>query len=227
MRAAHAFIFESDFFVIADEGVIIDGASQDLNEEARARIQEIFEERGRNLCSLSHRVLAAKLSAIPRAREVEVNKVYPRGLEVRFVERRPLMVLNADRSFLVDAEGMLLALATPQALATRPLPMLTGIQDAMLAPGRSIEKLPRAMDILQAVDFIRVNDPTLDAKLVEWNINGREEITAIMRSKTEVRFGTQAPLVLLDKLAAGLSQKKELEQKVYIDLRMERQIVSK
>lgn len=225
-REAHAFIYQSDFFTIPDEGVQIAGASDALSEEALALIDEVFEDRGRNLCDLRHRMLAARLSALPRAREVEVSKIYPRNLKVQFVERRPLMVLNSERPFLVDSDGMLLAVASPQALS-RQLPILTGIQDAMLAPGRSIQNLPRAMEILQAVEFIRTNDPTLDAKLVEWNINARDEVTAIMRSKTEVRFGTRPPLELLDKLSAGLEQKKELERKTYIDLRMDRQIVSK
>ena len=62
---------------------------------------------------------------------------------------------------------------------------------------------------------------------MEWNLNGREEITAILATHTEVRFGDQAPLDLLAKLACVLPVKKELEHATYIDLRMERQIVYK
>ena len=221
-RSVRAFVYQSDYFVI--QKIEINGATDALEAEARSLLNEIFRDRGKNLCALNARELAATFCAMPRARGALVRKVYPATLQIDFDERRPLLAVNLGRLYFMDEEGYLLAPATAAEISQARLPVLTGVQDPLLRPGRRVASA-RVRSILEAARFIQQSDPFLQNKIVGWSIDSHDEITAFLRSRAEVRFGTDAPLKTLDKLSAGLAANHELETKQYIDLRMERQIV--
>lgn len=218
----HHFVYRSDFFVL--DQVRIYGAGEELESEARAKLAKLLDNEGDNLVRLNSRSLAAILGELPRARSARVTKTYPRTLSVDFEERHPLLVVNFDAPYLVDREGIVIAPADPQRLRELALPVLTGIRAGDYRLGDRIDQ-QRITEVLESVRFIQQNDEMLETRIVEWNLDSHDQITAILRSGTEVRFGSEHPLHLLDKLSAGLREKPMLEKARYIDLRMDTQIV--
>lgn len=221
----HRFVYSSGYFKIED--VRISGASPVLEKELNEWLGQQLSRSGHNLCLVDEKKLAAKLSFQPRIKTAHVRKVYPQMLRIDVTERTPLMVVVLDQPFLIDEEGVIIAKAGSDVLRQMTYPVLTGVLGSNYdGPGDRL-KQARVADVLAAVSFMREHDSSLQKKIVEWNLNGREEITAILASHTEVRFGDHAPLELLDKLSSALAMKRELEKATYIDLRMERQIVYK
>jgi cell division septal protein FtsQ len=214
----------SDYFKI--RRVVVRGASDPLEKEARDWLAAQFARHGDNLCRLNKEFLAGGLGNLARARSASVRKVYPQTLEIDFQERQAHMIVNLDKFYLIDDEGILVALARPEMAGRRGLPILTGIRGSLYHVGDRLEQ-PRLAEVLNAAAFIRHNDPALNERIVEWNLGARGYITAILDSRAEVRFGDQDPLDLLDKLSAALAKDKDLAKASYIDLRMERQIVYK
>jgi hypothetical protein len=221
-RLTHSFIYHSDFFTVRD--IDITGASDALEQDARRWLAQYLSGNGENLCRLDGEYVAHQLTRLPRALEARTTKSYPQTLRIRFQERRPLMIANLDRPYLVDRDGVLLAQVQPVGAQQFALPMLTGLPYGPYRPGKRLAG-ERLTQILHAADFIKNHDEFLQPKIVEWNLNGREEVTAILRGGAEVRFGRNPPLELLDKLNAVLIQKPKIEQATYIDLRIERQVV--
>ncbi len=202
----------------------IDGASEKLKRDIRESLGAYLDENGTNLCRMDPTLVEITLNQLPRALETIVSKKYPQSLIIHARERKPIMIANLNKPFLIDREGVILGRADYGTTKILGLPMLTGIGASKLRMGDRLT-MERLSDILRAAEFIRNEDPDLHGRIVEWNINSRNEITSILRSKTEVRFGSQPPLELLAKLSSVLKQKPEIEESNYIDLRMQNQIV--
>jgi cell division septal protein FtsQ len=219
------FVYESDFFRIDNDKIRIAGASATLQADARARLAGLLSDCESNLIRLDTAAVEAGMAGLPRARAARVSKVYPQGLAIRFFEREPLVLVNLDKPYLVDGDGIVLAAVRPGEAHGLGLPVLTGVHGASIKPGDAIEQ-PRLGEVLGAVAFLREHDQKVDRQIAEWNISGMQEVTAILRSGASVRFGAEAPLDLLDKLSAALVRKPDLmAQADYIDLRMNKQVV--
>lgn len=221
----HHFIYQSGYFEIRE--IRIEGASDELKEEARAWLAKRIARTSDNLCRVSKRALEVQLGLLPRAKSVQVTKVYPGTLKVQFLqERTPVIVAQLEEPYLMDEEGVLLSKVKPARIHELRLPILTGIRRAYHRPGDRI-KQDRLDDILETVRHIRAHEPMLHRMISEWNVNGRSEITAILNTCTEVRFGERRPIDRLDTLITALEQEKELENAQYIDLRIDRKLVYK
>jgi hypothetical protein len=225
-RLLYQFTYQSEFFRLDPLRVTIHGASEPLEAAARRDLGRYLVDVTDNLCRLDARRLAAMLADLPRAQSARVRKLYPNALSIQFDERRPLMVANLNEPFLIDEWGVLLDRVTGAQIARLGLPILTGVQGALFHPGDRIQDT-RVGEVLAAARVIRDDDPALRGRLVEWNANGRGEVTAILAEGGQVLFGERPPLELLDKLSAALSARPDLGKATYIDLRMERQIVYK
>lgn len=218
----HRFAYTSAFFAVRQ--VNVRGATPELEARLRAVLTQWLSEEGANLCALQTESLADRLTAQPRARTVAVHKAYPQTLRIAVEERRPLLVAILERPYLIDREGVILAPASARVRRELHLPVLTGLPRRTVQPGEQVDPA-RLADIVEAVEFLRDHDRLLAARIVEWNVSGRGEVTALLRGATEVRFGGERPLAHLEKLSAALQLRPELEHAEYIDLRMERQIV--
>ena len=221
-RYSFHFIYRSEFFQINE--MRIEGASEKLGRHIHESLAAYLDENGTNLCRMDPDIIGATLNQLPRALETVVSKEYPQSLVIHVRERKPIMIANLNEPVLIDREGVILGRAEHEIIEHLDLPMLTGIGTNKLKMGDRLVK-ERLSDILSAAEFIRNDDPDLHGKIVEWNINSRNEVTSILRSKTEVRFGSQPPLELLAKLSSVLKQKPEIEESYYVDLRMQNQIV--
>lgn len=222
VQFVHHFLFKSNFFKVAEVKVLAE--TEALERSARMELGLIFKADGDNLLDLDAKMLAARMTKLPRARRAQVRKVLPGTLEISFEERRPVVIAQVDRPYAMDADGVLLADLDGPDIVQLGLPVLTGIRGSLWRLGDKVEQ-KHLEAILAAVEFVDQHDPTLKGRIVEWNMNSHNEITAILASHTEVRFGDRAPLDSLDKLSAALATRDDLNSAGYIDLRMERQIV--
>ena len=219
------FVLESPYFHIDPSRVVILGASEQLERDALECLAEVLPTCDNNLIRLNDDRLAEQLAALPRARSARVTKVFPQGMRIELKEREPIMLVNLDRPYLMDEEGILLDEADPSRLRQLQLPVLTGVQGMAFRPGDRIEH-PRLRDILDAVAFIRREDRDVYDCIAEWSLAGSDGITAILHTGVPVQFGSQPPLQLLDKFSAAIDRKPSLiEQAEYINLCVSGQVV--
>lgn len=128
-----------------------------------------------SLIGLDLEAARARLVAHPRVREAGLRRRFPGTLVVEIVERVPCAIVRADRDYLVDAEGAIVAEA---AAGTRSdLPVLKGIEavaGALTAPGAEdlavgIELIAAIRQVgfpaFSAIDHIDLADPN-DAVIV-------------------------------------------------------------
>jgi cell division septal protein FtsQ len=219
------FILQSGYFQIRH--IDISGASPTLATDAHRLIDRQLTNFGDNLCQLDVDYLLYKLEGLPRVKKAQVQKIYPQSIQVSFQERTPLMVANVGRPYLIDEDGVLIDAISPAQVRQYGVPVLTGLHDSAVNVGDRLSDKDLGL-ILKTVDFLRESDPTLHRRIIQWDINTQHEITAILDTHTEVRFGTELRPELLAKLSGALSDERyrqQLEKATYINLRMERQIV--
>lgn len=211
----HRFVYDSDFFQIRTIQITAD--SDELKHEAQSWLDTHIKNTSDNLCAQNTWELTQRLGKLPRAKSVTVTKIYPGRLTVRFVERKAVAIARLDDYYQMDSEGVLLAKVPSRTIRPGGLPILTGIIDPHPKAGDHIkqEMLP---DILSAMVYIRDNEWLLKKMIANWNLSSRGEVTAILNTGTEVRFGDRAPIDLLSRLVTALNDKPELENAKYIDL---------
>jgi cell division protein FtsQ len=129
---------------------------------------------GESLVGLDLATARGKLLAHPRVREASVRRRLPGTIVVEIAERVPCVIVRADRDYLVDAEGAVLA---PAAGSGETLPVLTGVEaqgGALSARGLidladGIELVAAIRQVgfpaLSAIDHIDLADPD-DAVIV-------------------------------------------------------------
>jgi len=179
---------------------------------------------GESLVGLDLAAARAKLVVHPRVREASLRRRLPGTIVVEIAERVPCVIVRADRDYLVDAEGVIVAEAAPGAHAD--LPVLTGIEAAGgkltahgaadLAAGIDLVAAIRqaGFPALSAVDHVDLADPD-DAVIVP--VSGRPLVHAGRRDAA-------GQLRRWHLVAPDMAQRwPELE---YVDLRAEGQVVA-
>ncbi len=179
---------------------------------------------GESLLGLDLAAARARLVAHPRVREASLRRRLPGTIVVEIAERVPALLVRADRDYLVDAEGVIVADAAP---GSRPeLPVLTGIEAvAGTLTARGAADLAAGIDLvaairlvgfpaLSAIDHIDLADPD-DAVIVP--VSGRPLVHAGRRDAA-------GRLRRWHLVAPDMAQRwPELE---YVDLRAEGQVVA-
>lgn len=139
--------------------------------------------------------VAARVGTDPWVESVTVSRVFPDGMRIRVVERRPVAMVDAQTTFwLIDATGMVIAKRsaeqTSAAIVIRDVPGLD------LKPGRRTvsEPLLNAVKVLNGLstDVISqvksVSAPTVDGT------------TLFTRDKVEIVIGQAAEIAKKDAL---------------------------
>jgi len=179
---------------------------------------------GESLVGLDLAAVRGRLVAHPRIREASLRRRLPGTIVVEIAERVPCVVVRADRDYLADAEGVIVAQAAPATPAD--LPVLTGIEvvagvltargAADLAAGIELVAAIRHVGFpaLTAVDHVDLADPD-DAVIVP--VSGRPQVHAGRRDAA-------GRLRRWHLVAPDMAQRwQELE---YVDLRAEGQVVA-
>lgn len=180
---------------------------------------------GASLLGLDLGVVRARLKSHPWVREVNLRRLLPATLLVEVVERAPLVVVRADRDYLVDGEGVVVASLEPGSPAR--LPLLVGVEvagggltargDGDLRAGLTLLAAIRATGFpaLEAVSHLDLTDPD-NAVIVP--VTGRPLVYA-------GRDDYAARLRRWKLVAPDMAQRwPEFE---YVDLRAEGQVVAK
>ena len=179
---------------------------------------------GESLVGLDLTAARARLVAHPRVRVASVRRRLPGTIVVEISEREPCVIVRADRDYLVDAEGVVVAEAPA---GTRPdLPVLKGVEaTAGTLSARGVVDLAAGIELvaairqvgfpaLTAIDYVDLSDPD-DAVIVP--VSGRPLVHAGRRDAA-------GRLRRWHLVAPDMAQRwSELE---YVDLRSEGQVVA-
>lgn len=119
---------------------------------SRAEVENAAAVSGANVFWVDHTQVAARLRALPLVQRAEVSATLPDTVEVSIVERQPAAFwVSGDRSYLVDAEGVILKAVdadTQQARACAgqpcdprlaPLPTVAQLDGQPLTPGDRVD----------------------------------------------------------------------------------------
>lgn len=157
-------VYENSAFAIRDVEVQTDGviAPQQLRRWSNVRP-------GQNLLALDLARVKRDLELVPLLETVSVERVLPRTLRIRVTEREPVLQVAVPRMnaqgtmenyiFHLDANGVVMVPLDPRQRikpflqADESLPVLFGLKQMDLRPGRPVES-PAVLAALQlAVDF--------------------------------------------------------------------------
>jgi len=179
---------------------------------------------GESLAGLDLAAARTRLVAHPRVREASLRRRLPGTIVVEIAEREPCVIVRADRDYLVDAAGAIVAQAAPGSRSD--LPVLTGVEAvagalttrgaADLAAGIGLIAAIRQVGFpaLSAIDHVDCADPD-DTVIVP--VSGRPLVHVGRRDAA-------ARLRRWYLVAPDMAQRwPELE---YVDLRAEGQVVA-
>lgn len=158
-----------------------------------------------NLLALDLRRIKRNLELVPMIRSASVERLMPRTLRIRVVERKPVarafaLKPMADRegyemvAYLVDAEGMVMAMpdnriaSKPEGFSWDKLPALIGVQGRDLQPGNTA----RNESLLAALDLIETHRDAgmvaeSDIKYVD--VSGRRTLEVTTHRGSRITFG--------------------------------------
>ncbi|HEY5345593.1 MAG TPA: FtsQ-type POTRA domain-containing protein [Verrucomicrobiae bacterium] len=157
----NAFVYENADFAIQQIDVQTDGV---IAPEQLRRWTGV--KPGANLIALDLAAVKRNLELVSTIDSVSVERVLPRTLKIRVMERDPIAQVNVPRAdgangiavsvFQLDADGMVMQPLDPR-LCTIPLaqmnsqlPVIEGVNASQLQPGRRME-LPQVQAALQLI----------------------------------------------------------------------------
>ncbi len=216
------FVRESQYFQV--EKIEIVGASESLEAEIRAAIENPDVKKDGNLLLMRMPRVRYEVEVIPRVRSYHVAKVFPRTLRIEVQERKPLAAVNVGAFYWMDREGHLLGEAAAGEVVASKSPIITGVRGSRFRAGMKIEQ-PMLGEALATIEFLEEFDLALLRHFAEWHLTPENELTGILREGVEVRFGEGDPLKRLPILATALRAKPDWERYTYMDLRFESQVV--
>ena len=158
---------------------------------------------GVNIFKLKMAVVSANLKQVPMIKDAQVNRSLPSSVIITVVERVPLGLLPTKEGFIeVDDEGMYLAGA---AAGTPGLPVITGVQADVSAPGQLIEseKLKSALAVISGLPAGSA------ANLSEVHVDDDGQIKIYTTEGYQCRFG----------LPQEIQEKGVIFQQVLLELR--------
>lgn len=202
--------------LLALQHVELEGAQRASAESILAALERL---RGRCVLDLDLVEVERIARSDPWVGEASVQRVLPRTLRVRLVERRPAArALIGGRLHVVDGTGYVVGLAGEGAGAE--LPVITGLEEL------EEEELARALrEGARLIDRLRSEAASFAQTVAELDLSGRDRVTARTRST--------GPLILLDpaRIERNVDSYLELRPAIrrlgsieYVDLRWEDRI---
>ena len=118
----------------------------------RAEVESVAAVTGANIFWVDRARAAERLRALPLVERVEIGARLPDTVDIAIVERQPAAFwVSGDRSYLVDAEGVILKAVDPETQQARacagqpcdprlaPLPTVAQLDGQPLAPGDRVD----------------------------------------------------------------------------------------
>jgi cell division septal protein FtsQ len=191
-------VYENPTFALKHLDIQSDGviAPQQLRSWAGIRGDE-------NLLALDLASVKKSLEHIPYIQSVSIERILPRTLRIRVMEREPMAQIYAPRPrggltppvpFQLDAEGCIMPLLEPRQRAIPPnaaaeqLPLLSGAKINELQPGKFLDqpqikaalKLVVAFERSQMAQFV-------DIKVID--VSSSDALVVTTGQRTEITFG--------------------------------------
>jgi hypothetical protein len=197
--ALNRLVYENKAFAVQDIDVQTDGVIS-LDQLRRwAGVKP-----GANLLALDLACVKRDLELVPLVQFVSVERILPRTLRIRVIEREPIAQINVHRPrrgggvdlvvYQLDAEGYVMVPLDPRQRATplnQPgdaLPAIGGVNSSELQPGRRID----APQVQAALRLILAFDQSPMAGLVDLrrvDVSSPEVLVVTTGQGSEVTFG--------------------------------------
>jgi cell division septal protein FtsQ len=201
--ALNRLVYENKAFAIDQIDVQTDGviAPDQLRRWTRVRP-------GQNLLALDLARLKRDLELVSLIQSASVERILPRTLRVRVVEREPLAQVNVPRPradggvelavFHLDANGHVMVplearqRATPPSQPGEPLPVIAGLIGNELQAGRRIES-PQAQAALQLLQAFERSPMAGLVDLRRIDVSAPEVLLVTTGQGSEITFGLTDP----------------------------------
>ncbi|OPZ22759.1 MAG: cell division protein FtsQ [candidate division BRC1 bacterium ADurb.BinA364] len=221
-RRGQSFV-QSGFFAIRT--VQVQGLSAEMDREIE-RAAGLDRLQGRNLLYLDARRLEERIARHPRIETVRVDKVYPNTVQISASERKAVALINADRVYWIDRNGILLDRASSALDEHEDLPFINGVKVAPLNLGDRVENsgLASALDLIARMKQL---NPQMYRSVGEIRADDPNSLILYLRGGLEVRLPAQDPVGRMPELERFLETCADLDQVSYINLCIEGQIVHK
>lgn len=213
--------------------VEVTGLSEPVSKELRALVAD-YAVTHPSLFSLNLPTLQRTVSAHPRVKNVQLQKVWPDKLVIRANERTPCAVLIAGKFYLLDPAGYVMEEVKGSQLRAYNLPYISGVPMQEAEPNNKIKgkAIERALELLLVV---KDRNPELYDRISEVNVSKDavsklDNIVVNMKDGgMEVRFGDTNPVEKLPALELFIRMQREKQidpfSMTYVDLRFKNQIV--
>jgi hypothetical protein len=163
---------------------------------------------GDNLLAMDLARVKRDLELVSLVESVSVERILPRTLRIRVVEREPVAQVSIPRPrqgggielacYQLDSDGYVIQPLEPQlcsgppAVAPELLPSLSGLNPADVQPGRRVEtpQLQAALRLINAFDRSSMSG-VVDLKKID--VSGPEVLVAITGQGSEITFGLADP----------------------------------
>lgn len=220
--AFYHFIFRSEYFLVRETVISNEPKDPQVSGEIRRKLRELAVE-GQNLLFLKPSEIEKELQKIPKVKRARVVKDYPARVVVEIAERQMAGLLLHDPILAIDKEGVAIESLGPRDPRVLQRPLISGVRSTRISVGEQIqsEGLTRALLLLSCLEQ-RSSD--LFKKTSEVHCDTENNITLFLQGGTEIRFGSENPLLKMPVLETVLSTQGPAERYVYIDLRFRNQV---
>lgn len=211
--ALDKFIYENSTFAIQNVQVQTDGviAPEQLRKWSGVKS-------GANLIALDLSAVKRNLELVPTIASVSIERILPRTLKIRVIERKPVAQVNVPRAsgangiavsvFQLDADGFVMLPLDPRARTislsqiNEELPVVTGLNIYQLQAGHRVE-LPQAQAALQLLTAFARSPMAGLVDLRRVDVSSPNVIVVTTEQGSEITFG-------LDNLQQQLSRWRQI-----------------
>ena len=201
-----------------------------ISGEQRLRPDQILKtaeiEKGDNLVSLNLKTIREKLLANPWIADADVRRIFPKTIDIRIKEQKPMAVLDFGKQFLINTSGVIFKEA--RASEATGLPLMTGIEYS----DWNIPEAPVFVSVLEVLNMGKSTDEVLPNTLIK-TIHVDREIGLTLDTAGPVRtvklgYGKyRNKYSRLGKILSYVAENEEIDFFEEIDLRNPDHIVAR
>ena len=185
---------------------------------------------GIELEELNLREVSLLIESHPYVKAARVSRQYPATLSIEIVERQPVAILNVDPVLMIDREGIILP--DKGQVNDFLVPCLSGFNPAKeLYPAGQQTVSVKVQETMNLITRILDYYPVLYSNISEVTMNANDEYVIILAEyPTKVILGNTdvwAKIQILGKFEHSLSNKRQLSDYKYLDLRYDNQVIAK
>ncbi|MDY6854348.1 MAG: cell division protein FtsQ/DivIB [Thermodesulfobacteriota bacterium] len=207
-----SYLYTSPYFSVQE--IIVNGEKRltDMEVLNMARI-----DIGMNILTINLKEASKRIVQHPWIENAQLKRKLPQKIFIRITERDPIAIINLDRLYLIDKQGVIFKEIGPE--DTFNLPVLTGLESADLAANESVSKhlIEKA---LTAMNEIGKGKALCIDELSEINMDPHSGLTLYtMKDATQIKLGFNDYSKKLDRLKKVIDDLQDRYKKAdYIDL---------